>query len=107
MRLVNTATSKGHAEHTLLRQSVRGNFHHRVGRAQAKRLVEKARQFERFRRGMRRGIDIASDVIFDRPDRARFCVRRRVRIDSIRNAVVLLPLVPVIPVTAMRSAGRL
>ncbi len=57
-----------HAEHALLRQRVRRNFHDRVGRAQAERLVEKTRQFERFRRGMRRRINLAGHVIFNRPD---------------------------------------
>ena len=47
---------------------------------------------------MRGGQNFASDVVFNRSNQSTFAVPRRRRIASIRNAVVLFPLVPVTPV---------
>ena len=97
---------EGHAEHSLLRQRVGRYFHDSVSRAQAKSFVQEPRKFQRLGSSVRRGIDISRHVIFDGPNQ-RALAPAALKIDSTRNAVVLFPFVPVIPVTAIRSAGRL
>src|SRR5579871_464124 len=59
---------EGNAEYALLRERVRGDFHHSFSCAMPKRLVQHARELERFRRGVRRGIDLTGNVIFDSAD---------------------------------------
>src|SRR3954451_18771108 len=59
---------EGNAEHTLLSEGMRRNFHHRVGCALAQGSVEQSREFKRFRSRVRRWIDFTGNVIFDRSD---------------------------------------
>ena len=68
MRLVKIGDIEGNAEDALLRQGVRGDFHHRFGGAVAQRLGQHLIQFQRFGRGVRRGQNFAGDVVFDRAD---------------------------------------
>ena len=72
-----------------------------------KRLREKPVQLERFRRRVRSRKNFSGNVIFDRSDESGLAASGIRRMDSSRKAVVLFPFVPVIPVLAIRSAGRL
>ena len=49
----------------LLRQSMRGNFHHRLSRAMAIRFRKHAIQFKGLGRGVRGGQDFSRHVIFN------------------------------------------
>ena len=68
---------KGHTEDALLRQGVRGNFHHRVSRSLAERFAEQSSQFQCLRSRVRRGIHSARDVVFNRADESALSSRGR------------------------------
>ena len=53
---------------TLLGQSMRGDFHDRLGRTIAESLGQDSVQIERFRRRMWGGEDFSGNMVFDRPD---------------------------------------
>src|SRR6185437_1716389 len=53
------------------RKSVRGDFHCRVRAAPLAKLVQQAKDVQRFRRGIERGQDLIGQPVFDSPNQSR------------------------------------